>query len=199
MCTTMRDGLRGARRRALPVLGAALVVAGMTAPVWAGGYGTIYGYGKVATPEEIAAMDIDAMPDGRGLPPGEGTYDRGKEVYTTKCAACHGADLQGVKGTGGAALIGGRGTIASGKPKKTVESYWPYATTLFDYTKRAMPFNAPGSLSDTDIYAVTAYILAEGNIIDKGDVMNAQTLTAVQMPNRDGFVPDPRPDVRNYD
>jgi cytochrome c len=171
----------------------------MGGPVMAGGYGTVYGFGKVATPAEIAAVDIDAMPDGRGLPAGQGTYDQGKQVYTAKCVACHGADLQGVKGTGGAALIGGRGTIASGKPKKTVESYWPYATTLFDFTRRAMPFNAPGSLSNDEIYAVAAYILAEGNVIGKGDVMNATTLPKVMMPNRDGFIPDPRPDVHNYD
>lgn len=199
MCTTMRKGLRVLRRRATPMLVAGLIVGGMSGPLMAGGYGSTYGFGRVATPEDIAAVDIDAMPDGRGLPPGEGAYETGKQVYTTKCAACHGADLQGVKGTGGAALIGGRDTIASGKPKKTVESYWPYATTFFDYTKRAMPFNAPGSLSDDEVYAVAAYVLAEGNIIDKGDVMNATTLPKVMMPNRDGFIPDPRPDVRNYD
>ena len=107
------------------------------------------------------------------------------------CLACHGADLGGVAGTGGAALIGGRDTIASGKPKKTVESYWPYASTLFDFTKRAMPFHTPGSLSDDDLYAVSAYILAEANIIGKDEVMNAETLPKVVMPNVDGFIPDP--------
>ena len=199
MCTTMRKRLRGFGGRTVPMLGAVMIAGAMAGPVMAGGYGTVYGFGQIATPEDIARVDIDAMPDGRGLPPGEGTYEDGKQVYAAKCAACHGADLQGVKGTGGAALIGGRGTIASGKPKKTVESYWPYATTFFDYTKRAMPFQAPGSLSDDEIYAVTAYVLAEGNLIDKGDVMNATTLPKVMMPNRDGFISDPRPDVRNYD
>jgi cytochrome c len=104
-----------------------------------------------------------------------------------------------VKGTGAAPLRGGRGTLTSGKPKKTVESYWPYASTLFDYTKRAMPFNEPGSMNDNDIYAVVAYILAEGGIISKDTVMNAKTLANVKMPNRNGFISDPRPDIFLYD
>ena len=102
------------------------------------------------------------------------------------------------------ALVGGRGSLASGKPKKTVESYWPYASILFDFTKRAMPFNEPSSLTDNQIYAVVAYILAEGNIISKDMVMNAKALAEVKMPNRDGFIAFPgggghRPDVFNYD
>ena len=92
-------------------------------------------------------------------------------------------------------LVGGRGTLASAIPVVTVESYWPYATTLFDYIRRAMPFSAPGSLSNDEVYAVTAYILAEGNIIDKATVIDAETLPKVQMPNRDGFIPDPRPEL----
>jgi S-disulfanyl-L-cysteine oxidoreductase SoxD len=121
-------------------------------------------------------------------------------VYETACAACHGANLQGVAGLpnmpAGAALrlIGGRGTLTTKNPVMTVESYWPYATTLFDYVRRAMPFQAPGSLTADEIYAVLAYILAEGNIIDKAAVLDAETLPRVQMPNRDGFIPDPRPE-----
>lgn len=139
------------------------------------------------------------MPDGRGLPAGSGDYATGKKVYTAKCMACHGADLGGVKGTGAAALIGGRGSLASGKPKKTVESYWPYASTVFDYVKRAMPFNAPGSLSDDEVYAVVAYVLGEANIFDKSATLDAKTLPMIKMPNEDGFIADPRPDVFNYD
>lgn len=196
MSITMHDTLA----RCLPRAGVLAVGLGLAAGAMAqGSYGGPYGFGTPATAEDIAAIDIDAMPDGRGLPPGQGGYEEGKQVYTMHCMACHGADLGGVKGTGAAALIGGRNTIASGKPKKTVESYWPYASTLFDYTKRAMPFHTPGSLSDNDVYAVSAYILAEGNIIGKDEVMNAETLPKVVMPNADGFIADPRPDVFNYD
>ena len=177
---------------------AALLGVGLAAGALAQGYPESYGFGTPAKNAEIAAVDIDAMPDGRGLPPGKGDYETGKAVYAAKCAACHGADMGGVKETGGAALIGGRGSLDSGKPSKTIESYWPYATTVFDYVKRAMPFHEPGSLSDDEVYAVTAYILGEANLIGKDEVMNASTLPKVQMPNRDGFVPDPRPDVHNY-
>lgn len=137
--------------------------------------------------------------DGRGLPPGSGTYAQGQKVYQAKCVACHGAKLEGTKL--GDRLIGGRGTLVNDSPArgpvKTVESYWPYATTIFDYVKRAMPFNAPGSLTDAEVYSVVAYILGEANIVEKGQVIDAATLPNVPMPNRDGFVsPDPRPDVR---
>lgn len=178
---------------------AALVLA--SGVVWAqgGAYSGPYGFGTTPTPEEIAAIDIDAMPDGRGLPPGSGSYEQGREVYMTSCVSCHGETLGGVAELGGEPLIGGRGSLASGKPMKTIESYWPYATTIFDYVKRAMPFHAPGSLTDDEVYAVTAYILGEGNIIAKDEVMDAKSLPEVSMPNRDGFIPDPRPDVYNYD
>ena len=137
--------------------------------------------------------------DGRGLPPGSGTYAQGEKVYQTKCLACHGDKLQG---TGqGDRLIGGRGSLVNDSPTKapvkTIESYWPYATTIFDYVKRAMPFNAPGSLTDDEAYAVVAYILGEANVVAKNEVINASTLAKVPMPNRNGFVsPDPRPDVK---
>jgi len=163
------------------------------------GYGGPYEFGTRATAAEIAKINIDAMPDGRGLPKGSGTYAAGKKVYETKCAACHGADLGGVKETGGAALIGGRGSLTSGSPNKTIESYWPYASTVFDYVNRAMPFNAPGSLSSDEVYSVVAYILGEANIFDKSATLDAKSLPRIEMPNKDGFVPDPRPDVHNYD
>ena len=191
MSTTMRKRKQTAAWR---TAGALLIGMGVAGTALA----AQYGFGEPASDADIAAIDIDAMPDGRGLPAGQGTHADGEKVYQAKCAACHGTDLQGVKGTGAAALTGGRGSLDSGSPKKTVESYWPYASTVFDYVKRAMPFNAPGSLSDDEVYAVTAYILAEGGIIEKSAVMNASTLPAVQMPNEDGFIPDPRPDVHNY-
>jgi len=157
--------------------------------------GGTYGFGSPASAADIARINIDVMPDGRGAPPGQGEYIQGKIIYTEQCAACHGSDMASpVKGTGAPALRGGRGTLASGNPKKTVESYWPYASTLFDYVKRAMPFNAPGSMSDNEVYAVVAYILAEGGIIDTDIVMDAKTIAKVKMPNRNGFIPDTRPE-----
>jgi cytochrome c len=163
------------------------------------GYGGPYDFGTAASSEEIALIDIDVMPDGRGAPPGEGTYEEGKMVYTVKCMACHGANLEGVGEVGGAALIGGRGSLTSEAPKKTIESYWPYASTVFDYVKRAMPFNAPGSLSDTEVYNVVAYILGEANILDRNTTLSAATIAIIEMPNKDGFIADPRPDIFNYE
>jgi cytochrome c len=138
------------------------------------------------------ARYVAIPPSGAGLPPGRGDAAQGKVVYQAKCAACHGALLEGVKDTGGAALVGGRGTLATLKPVKTVESYWPYATTVFDYVKRAMPFNAPGSLSNDEIYAVTAYILASGRVIPETMAIDAASLPKVEMPNRGAFISDPR-------
>lgn len=166
------------------------------------GAGERYGFGAPASDEDIAAIDIDVMPDGRGAPPGSGTPAEGEKVYMNQCASCHGPDLQGIEGTGGAPLIGGRGTLASGEPKKTVESYWPYASTLFDYVKRAMPFHSPGSLSNDEVYAVVAYILAQGDIIDDDTQVGPDNIGTIEMPNRHGFIrcdqQNCRPDVFNY-
>jgi mono/diheme cytochrome c family protein len=183
------------------VVGGASIAIGATLALAQQGYGGRYDFGTTPSAEEIAAVDIDAMPDGRGLPPGSGTYQEGRDVFMTQCASCHGENLEGIPdvGIGGDRLIGGRGSLASGNPVKTIESYWPYATTVFDYVKRAMPFHAPGSLTDDEVYAVTAFILGEAEIIGEDAVMTAETLPQVQMPNRDGFVADPRPDVFEYD
>jgi len=165
------------------------------------GYPSKFEFGQPASEQEIAAIAIAIPADGKGLPAGRGDYARGKQIYETACAACHGGDLAGVANIpnmpAGASLrlIGGRGTLTSPKAVATVESYWPYATTLFDYIRRAMPFTAPGSLSADEVYAVCAYILGEAKIIDKATVLDAQSLPRVQMPNRDGFVPDPRPEI----
>jgi len=154
------------------------------------------GYGFGSTPSQ-AELDrfYAVMPDGRGLPPGSGSVEQGKVVYTAQCAACHGANLQGGAGD---RLIGGRGSLVNDDPTKapvkTIESYWPYATTIFDYVKRTMPFNAPDSLTNDQVYAVTAYILSEAKIVPPETTLDAVSLAAVKMPNRDGFIPDPRPE-----
>jgi mono/diheme cytochrome c family protein len=163
------------------------------------GYPARLELGTAATPQDFSQF-FSIPPDGRGLPPGTGTYAEGQKVYADSCAICHGDKLQGIPaaGIGGDKLIGGRGTLASEAPVKTIESYWPYATTVFDYVKRSMPLNAPGSLSDEQVYSVVAYILGEANILPKNTALDAKTLPAVQMPNRDGFVPDPRPEIELY-
>ena len=134
---------------------------------------------------EIARWDISVPPSGEGLPAGSGTVKQGEAVYVAQCQACHGA-----KGVGKPAdpLVGGIGSLATEKPLRTVGSYWPYATTLFDYTRRAMPINNPLSLSNEEVYAVTAYVLYLNGIIAENAEMNAKTLPQVKMPNRDGFI-----------
>jgi cytochrome c len=142
-------------------------------------------FGSAVSKEEVARWDISIPPSGVGLPAGSGTARQGALVYEQKCLACH-----GVKGAGKPAdpLVGGMGTLASKTPMRTVGSYWPYATTLFDYVRRAMPITNPLSLSDDEVYAVSAYVLALNGIVGEDAAMNAQTLPQVKMPNRDGFV-----------
>ncbi len=150
--------------------------------------------GAPASPEEIARYDISIPPSGAGLPRGSGTARGGAKVYEQKCMACHGA-----KGAGkpADALAGRQGTLGSRTPQRTVGSYWPYATTLFDYVRRAMPITAPLSLSDDEVYAVSAYVLYLNGIIGEDAAMNAQSLPQVKMPNRDGFVSDWPPRAHN--
>jgi cytochrome c len=143
------------------------------------------GLGRVATAQEVAAWDISIPPSGAGLPAGSGTPKQGEAVYVAQCQACHGAKGEGKPGD---RLVGGVGTLGTDKQVMTVGSFWPYATTLFDYTRRAMPTTKPLSLTNDEVYAVTAYLLFLNGIIREDQVMNAQTLPAVRMPNRDGFV-----------
>ncbi len=154
--------------------------------------GPTYGLGRPPTADELKTEHIDVLPDGHGLPAGSGSADRGKVVYASRCAVCHGpTGREGPQDV----LVGGKGTLRSGKPVKTVGSYWPYATTLWDYIHRAMPFDHPGTLSADDVYALTAYLLNLNGVIGEHDVLDQQSLPKITMPNRSGFVADPRPDV----
>jgi cytochrome c len=149
-----------------------------------------HGIGTPIDEPALAAWNIDIAPDGRGLPAGSGDVATGAHLFAAKCAACHGAQGQGGLGD---PLVGGLGTLTSAKPKRTVGSYWPYATTLFDYIRRAMPYNAPESLSADEVYALSAFLLNQNGIVPANTRLDAATLPRVVMPNRDGFVADPRP------
>ncbi len=152
--------------------------------------GQTYGLGREANSDEVAAWDITIGPKGLELPEGSGTAVEGAQVYELRCKECHGD--QGIGGDQ-AALVGNPEQLKQAPPVKTVGSYWPYATTLFDYTRRAMPFEEPGTLTPDQLYAVTAYVLHLNGIITEDDVMDRESLPKVVMPNHDGFVPDPRP------
>ena len=140
--------------------------------------------GKPVNPADIASWDISVLPDGAGLPPGSGTPAEGARIYAAKCSLCHG---QNGKGGANAALVGG-GPIKDMESMKTIANFWPYATTVFDYIRRAMPWRQPRSLTNEEVYALTAYILSLNKLIGENDTMNAQTLPKVRMPNRDGFI-----------
>ncbi|HJU41598.1 MAG TPA: c-type cytochrome [Vicinamibacterales bacterium] len=155
---------------------------------------TPLGIGRPATPEEIKKLDIDVMPDGRGLPAGQGTVAEGAKVYAAKCGSCHGKSGEGASAERLVATDSGKNFdfAMNGKLVKAVGNYWPYATTLYDYTYRAMPFMQPGTLTPDETYAVTAFILALNKIVPEDAVMDAKTLPAVKMPARDRFVMDNR-------
>ena len=152
-----------------------------------------YKLGRPATPEEVRELDISVAPDGSGLPKGRGTVVQGQHIYETLCANCHGDRGQGMLQY--PALAGGQGTLKSSNPLRTVGSYWPYTTTVWDYIHRKMPYARPGTLTPDQTYAVTAFVLYLNGILDKEAELNETTLPRVKMPNRNGFVPDPRPDV----
>jgi len=154
-----------------------------------------YGIGEPATPEEIAGWDIDIRPDGKGLPPGSGSVEDGEMLYEEKCASCHGSFGEGVGRY--PVLAGGEGTLTDERPDRTVGSYWPYASTLWDYIHRAMPFPQPQSLTDEEVYAITAYVLNLNDIVDDDFVLTQDNLASIEMPNKDGFFFDDRPDTHN--
>lgn len=183
-----RRGASSARLAGFAALAAALFVAGVchAQSATANKVNSAHpNLGRPLTPEEIRQLDITVTPDGRGLPQGSGSVEQGAKVYAAKCQSCHGA-----QGKGGSVdqLTGGVGTIASAKPVKTPVSYWPSATTIFDYVRRAMPLNAPESLTNDEVYALTAYILSIDAVVPKEAVLDAKSLPQVKMPNRDGFI-----------
>ena len=144
------------------------------------------GLAQAASKEDVAAWNLNVFPDGEGLPQGEGNVAEGETVYKTKCLVCHGEN--GLGTAVGDQLAGAQMGLTSDYPEKTIGTYWPYATTIFDVVRRSMPMTAPGSLTNNEVYSVTAYLLYLNNIINEDDVMNAETLPKVQMPNKDGFI-----------
>jgi mono/diheme cytochrome c family protein len=172
---------------------AALAIAAMLATSAAARAGDPYGIGRPATQQEIAGWDIDVSPSGAGLPPGHGDVHEGEALFAEKCASCHGVHGEGKPMD---PLVGGLGTIHDKKPHETVGSFWPYATTLFDFVRRAMPLNAPQSLTPDEIYAVSAYVLFLNGIVPEGTTLDQDNLAKIEMPNRGGFVsayPSPSP------
>jgi hypothetical protein len=150
--------------------------------------GPTYRLGRTPTKEEIKMWDISIGPDGKELPPGSGTALSGARIYAEKCAVCHGPTATEGKFLHGV-LAGGKGSLTTLEPVKTIGSYWPYATTVFDFVNRAMPFSKPGSLTSDEVYAVTAFLLYRNEIIKVNDVIDAESLPRVQMPNWNGFFP----------
>ncbi len=156
-----------------------------------------YNIGKLATKIEIAGWDIDVRPDGVGAPKGSGNAIDGEEIYVNRCASCHGDFGEGVDRW--PALVGGDGTLASHDPEKTTGSYWPYASTIFDYVYRSMPFGEAQTLTHDETYKIVAYLLNMNEIIDENFVLSEKNIGKIKMPNASGFsLPDPRPDVTKY-
>ena len=156
-----------------------------------------YNIGKLATKIEVTGWDIDVRPDGVGAPKGSGNAIDGEEIYVNRCAACHGDFGEGIDRW--PALVGGDGTLASHDPEKTTGSYWPYASTIFDYVYRSMPFGEAQTLTHDETYKLVAYLLNMNEIIDEDFVLSDKNIGKIEMPNASGFLlPDPRPDVTKY-
>lgn len=154
---------------------------------------TSFGLGRTPSEAELSSRTISVAPDGTGLPKGSGAAREGRALYEAQCGACHGVRGEGVGDY--PPLVGGRGTLTSDQPLYTVGSYWPYATTVWDYINRAMPYQSAGTMRPDEVYAVTAYVLFLNGIVRETQVLDAKSLPRVRMPNRDGFVDDPRPDT----
>ena len=176
------------------LVGALLTLGVMASPLTVQGqsYTGDYPFGTPATQADIDAWNKDVRPDGMGLPPGSGTFEEGQKLFAERCAVCHGQNLEGISNPnlpqgGGPALIGGRGTLNTPKFDMTVESYWPYASTLYDYILRAMPYTAPSSLKPDEVYSLVAFVLFKNGLVKEDDVMNRETLPEVKMPNAGTF------------
>ena len=154
-----------------------------------------WGVGSPASPQQIAAWDIDVRPDGSGLPPGQGSVADGEWLYEERCARCHGSFGEGVGGY--PALAGGRGSLRDARPRRTVGSYWPHVGTLWDYIHRAMPFTQPESLGDDEVYAIVAYVLFLNDLVGPDFVLRRDNLAALRLPNAGRFIADERPDTAN--
>jgi len=174
---------------ALAILGFA---AAATAFAQAPSYNNV---GRAPSKEEVQAWNDSIGPQGKELPPGSGTAKQGAEIFAGKCAACHGPAGEGSQM--GPRLVGGRGALNSPAPSRTLANYWPFATTVWDYINRAMPPKQEGSLSPSDVYALTAFILYRNEIIPEGQVIDAASLPKVKMPNRDGFIPQRLEDIHD--
>lgn len=148
------------------------------------------GLGRPALPEEVAAWNLDVSPDGTGLPEGSGDVLTGEEIYLEQCAACHGDFAEGLDNW--PALSGGEGTLDREDPEKTIGSYWPYLSTVWDYIQRSMPFGNAQILTPDDTYAITAYLLYSNGLVEDDFVLSNENFTEVQMPNADGFIEDDR-------
>ncbi|HEY0743787.1 MAG TPA: cytochrome c [Chryseosolibacter sp.] len=144
-----------------------------------------FGFGRVATPDEIALLDTDVSPSGRGLPPGSGSFSEGKSLYAEKCSRCHGPN--GFEGPYNKLVH-----HSSGKDEKTIGNYWPHATTVFDYINRTMPYDAPGSLTPDEVYSITLFLLAKNNLVDSTIILDASNLAKVHMPAKNKYVADDR-------
>lgn len=171
------------------VLAVSLALA-LAAPALAGDTGKKTGLGREALPQEVAAWDIDVRPDGLGLPPGSGSVKQGEQLFTERCAACHGDFGEGVGRW--PVLAGGRDTLKSDNPDKTIGSFWPFASTVFDYVRRAMPFGNAQSLTPDETYAIVAYLMAMNDVVKEDFVLSKENFTSLKMPNQDGFYPDDR-------
>lgn len=176
---------RAALRRLIGVSMFALIAVALGSPLAAADRAASPRLGHPLTPQQAQRQALNVFPDGRGLPPGRGTAVEGKALFQQKCAGCHG---DAGRGATAEELAGGEAALTSPSPDKTIGLYWPYATTVFDFTRRAMPLNAPGSLGADEVYALTAYLLFENRLIGEHDEINASSLPKVRMPNRGGFI-----------